>query len=162
MPIRDLPQSLLTCSEMPVGVFFTGFIFFCPVLCYKTKKTSPRLHTGTKYFYLCGPPTSYLSKNLTHMPRKLSTDHPGQILDTRYIKAHQLTITEVANALGIARKNLYAVIKGDYAISVDMAFKLSKAFDTTPEYWLKAQLNYDLAKGYQTGRKLKVKRLIKR
>jgi addiction module HigA family antidote len=68
----------------------------------------------------------------------------------------------VAEALGIARKNLYAVIKGDYAISVDMAFKLSKAFDTTPEFWLKAQLNYDLAKGYQAARKHKVKRLIKR
>ena len=96
------------------------------------------------------------------MPRKISTDHPGQILETRYIRPHQLTITEVANALGIARKNLYAVIKGDYAVSIEMAFKLSKAFDTTPEYWLKAQLNYDLAKGYATGRKLKVKRLIKR
>jgi antitoxin HigA-1 len=96
------------------------------------------------------------------MPRKPSPNHPGQILDTRYIKAHQLTITEVAEALGIARKNLYAVIKGDYAVSVDMAFKLSKAFDTTPEFWLKAQLNYDLAKGYEAGRKHKVKRLIKR
>jgi antitoxin HigA-1 len=96
------------------------------------------------------------------MPRKSTPNHPGQILETRYIKPHQLTITEVAAALGIARKNLYAVIKGDYAVSVDMAFKLSKAFDTTPEFWLKAQLNYDLAKGYEAGRKHKVKRLIKR
>jgi plasmid maintenance system antidote protein VapI len=42
-----------------------------------------------------------------------------------------------------------------------MAFKLSKAFDTTPEFWLQAQMNYDLAKGYKEASKIKVKRLIK-
>jgi addiction module HigA family antidote len=67
----------------------------------------------------------------------------------------------VAGALGVARKNLYAVIKGEYAISTEMAFKLSKAFDTTPEFWMQAQMNYDLAKGYKEASKIKVKRLIK-
>jgi len=90
-----------------------------------------------------------------------SPAHPGQLLEALYIKPHRLTITEVADALGVARKNLYAVINGKYAISVDMAFKLSKAFDTTPEFWLQAQLNYDLAAGYKTANKIKVKRLIK-
>ena len=95
------------------------------------------------------------------MPRMHSPSHPGQILEKIYIKPHHLTITEVAGALGIARKNLYAVIKGEYAISVDMAFKLSKAFDTTPEFWLQAQMNYDLAKGHKEAGKIKVKRLLK-
>ena len=96
------------------------------------------------------------------MPRMHSPSHPGQILEEIYIKPHHLTITEVAGALGIARKNLYAVIKGEYAISVDMAFKLSKAFDTTPEFWLQAQMNFDLAKGYKEANKIKVKNLIKK
>jgi addiction module HigA family antidote len=65
-----------------------------------------------------------------------------------------------ASALGVARKNLYAIIKGEYSISVEMA--LSKAFDTTPEFWLQAQMNYDLAKGYKEASKIKVKRLIKK
>lgn len=90
-----------------------------------------------------------------------SPAHPGQILEELYIKPHNLTITEVAGALGVARKNLYAVIKGEYAISTEMAFKLSKAFDTTPEFWMQAQMNYDLAKGYKGAGKIKVKRLIK-
>ena len=90
-----------------------------------------------------------------------SPAHPGQILEELYIKPHNLTITEVASALGVARKNLYAIIKGEYSISVEMAFKLSKAFDTTPEFWLKAQMNYDLAKGYKEASKIKVKRLLK-
>jgi addiction module HigA family antidote len=90
-----------------------------------------------------------------------SPAHPGQILEELYIKPHNLTITEVAGALGIARKNLYAVIKGEYAISTEMAFKLSKAFDTTPEFWMQAQMNYDLAKGYKEAAKIKIRRLIK-
>jgi len=90
-----------------------------------------------------------------------SPSHPGQILEELYIKPHRLTITEVAEALGIARKNLYAVINGEYAVSIEMAFKLSKAFNTTPEFWLQAQLNYDLAKGYREVGKIKIKRLVK-
>jgi len=86
--------------------------------------------------------------------------HPGQILDELYIKPHQLAITDVAEALGIARKNLYAILKGEYAISVEMAFKLSKAFDTTPEFWLQAQLHFDLAKGYKESGSIKIKSLI--
>ena len=88
-----------------------------------------------------------------------SPAHPGRILEEMYIKPHNLTVTEVARALGVARKNLYAIINGQYAISVEMAFKLSKAFDTTPEFWLQAQMNYDLAKGYKEAGKIKVKRL---
>lgn len=95
------------------------------------------------------------------MTRMHSPSHPGQILEELYIKPHHLTITEVAGALGIARKNLYAVIHGKYSISVEMAFKLSKAFDTTPEFWLQAQMNYDLAKGYKEAKKVRIKRLIK-
>lgn len=90
-----------------------------------------------------------------------SPARPGQILEELYIKPHQLTITEVAEALGVARKNLYAIINGEYAVSVDMAFKLSKAFDTTPEFWLQAQMNYDLARGHKEAGKLKIKSLIK-
>lgn len=95
------------------------------------------------------------------MPRMHSPAHPGQILEELYIKPHNLTITEVASALGVARKNLYAIIKGEYSVSVEMAFKLSKALNTTPEFWLQAQMNYDLAKGYKESGKMKVKRLIK-
>lgn len=89
-----------------------------------------------------------------------SPAHPGQILEVLYIKPHQLAITDVAEALGIARKNLYAILKGEYAISVEMAFKLSKAFDTTPEFWLQAQLHFDLAKGYKESGTIKIKSLI--
>lgn len=89
-----------------------------------------------------------------------SPAHPGQILEALYIKPHRLAITDVAEALGIARKNLYAILKGEYAISVEMAFKLSKAFDTTPEFWLQAQLHFDLAKGYKESGRIKIKSLI--
>lgn len=95
------------------------------------------------------------------MPRMNSPAHPGQILEELYIKPHNLTMTEVASALGVARKNLYAIIKGEYSVSVEMAFKLSKAFDTTPEFWLQAQMNYDLAKGYKEASRIKVKHLLK-
>jgi antitoxin HigA-1 len=59
--------------------------------------------------------------------------HPGEILKADYIDPLKLTITDVAEELGMARKNLSAIINGRTGISSEMALRLSQAFDTTPE-----------------------------
>jgi plasmid maintenance system antidote protein VapI len=40
-----------------------------------------------------------------------------------------------------------------------MAYRLHKAFGSTPEFWLRLQMSYDLAHTKKTASKLKVKRL---
>jgi addiction module HigA family antidote len=77
--------------------------------------------------------------------------HPGElILETieglREETAQKLTITEVAKGLQTTRKTLSAIINGKQGISPEMALKLSASFtNTTPEFWLRVQENYDLA-----------------
>jgi addiction module HigA family antidote len=56
-----------------------------------------------------------------------------------------LTYEEVAEGLEISRKTLSAIINQKQGISSEMALKLAKAFNTTPDFWLRAQKNYDLA-----------------
>ena len=70
--------------------------------------------------------------------------HPGKILKELYIKPLHLTITEVAEGIGITRKSLSELINGKYGVSVDVATRLAKAFSTTPESWLNLQQQYDL------------------
>ena len=41
-------------------------------------------------------------------------------------------------------KTLSAIINGKQAITAEMALKLAKAFNTSAEFWLHAQENYDL------------------
>jgi antitoxin HigA-1 len=49
-----------------------------------------------------------------------------------------------ANNLGVARKTLSMLLNKHQGISAEMALRLAKAFNTTPELWMNMQRNYDL------------------
>ena len=74
----------------------------------------------------------------------MQPEHPGAILKEMYMEPLGLTITETAQALGIARKNLSAIVNGRAGISTDMAVRLSEAFNTSAEVWVGLQKDYDL------------------
>ncbi len=76
--------------------------------------------------------------------------HPGRILKQECIDPIGLTITEAALKLGISRQTLSEVINGKAGISPLMALKLGKAFNTTPEFWINMQSQYDLAQARKT------------
>ena len=70
--------------------------------------------------------------------------HPGKIIREDYLKPLSMTINEFASVLGISRKTLSKIINERGAITPDMALRLSRAFNTTPDFWLNLQKNYDL------------------
>jgi antitoxin HigA-1 len=77
--------------------------------------------------------------------------HPGELiretLDGIYEETgKKLTVEQVAAALGTTRKTLSAIINGKSAVSPEMAIRLGAAFpNTTPEFWLGVQEDYNLA-----------------
>ena len=70
--------------------------------------------------------------------------HPGEILLKDYIEPLSLTIANLANALGVSRKSISAIVNERQSVTPDMALRLSKAFDTSPELWLNLQKYFDL------------------
>lgn len=78
------------------------------------------------------------------MKRDLPPVHPGEILREEYIKERNLTVTEVAKGLGVARANLSAIVNERAGISPELAVKLSEAFGNTAEFWVNLQKNYEL------------------
>ena len=76
--------------------------------------------------------------------------HPGEIIREEYLKPLKITVTEAALKLGIARKNLSAIVNEKAGISPAMALKLAKAFNTTPDLWINMQTHYDLAQARRT------------
>ena len=70
--------------------------------------------------------------------------HPGEVLKGLYMEDRQLSVTDTANALGVTRQNLSAIINGRTGISPEMAQRLSIAFGTEAEMWMNMQKIYDL------------------
>ncbi|TAJ91805.1 MAG: addiction module antidote protein, HigA family [Gammaproteobacteria bacterium] len=85
--------------------------------------------------------------------------HPGEIIKELCLDPLGLSVTEAAEALGVSRKTLSSILNGRAGISPEMAIRLSKAFDTTPESWMNQQAQYDLWQAQQVAGSIKVKRL---
>ena len=83
--------------------------------------------------------------------------HPGEIIQ-EYMEGLGLTVSALAAHLKITRANLSRMIHGRTGVSAEMAVRLSEAFGTTPEVWIRLQANYGLAKALR-GRRVKIARL---
>ena len=70
--------------------------------------------------------------------------HPGEILREGYLIPMGLNITHTAKKLCITRNNLSNIVNEKTGISAEMACRLAIAFNTTPEFWLNMQQQYDL------------------
>lgn len=86
--------------------------------------------------------------------------HPGEVLRALCLEPLGLSVTDAAKALGVSRKTLSSLLNGRAGISPEMAIRLARAFDTTPESWLNQQVQYDLWEAEARARKLKVQKLI--
>jgi antitoxin HigA-1 len=51
----------------------------------------------------------------------------------------------LANHLNIPRQNIHEIIAGQRGITPETAWLLSQALNTTPQFWMNLQTNYDLA-----------------
>lgn len=70
-----------------------------------------------------------------------------------------LTVTEVAEALGVNQETLSAILNGKANINPEIAIRVSQAFGTSAESWLNQQTQYDLWQAEMTIGDIKVKRL---
>jgi addiction module HigA family antidote len=68
--------------------------------------------------------------------RKRPPAHPGLILRNHHLDPLSMTVTDLANVLGISRKTVSKIVNERGSITPDMALRLSRAFDTSPELWL--------------------------
>jgi addiction module HigA family antidote len=91
------------------------------------------------------------------MPMK-NPPHPGRSIRTACLLPLGLSVTAGAEVLGVTRQTLNNVLNGKSGISPQMAIRLSKAFGSTPETWLRMQLAYDLAQARKEESKIKVRR----
>lgn len=68
--------------------------------------------------------------------------HPGRIL--RGILAESgIPLARFAKHPGVSRPTVYALLKQERPVTVDMAARLSRAFGNSTRFWLNLQANHD-------------------
>jgi addiction module HigA family antidote len=75
--------------------------------------------------------------------------HPGEFITAVYLEPNGLSGRELAAKLGVAPSTLNRVLTGASGVSPEMALRLSKCLDRTPESWLAMQYSHDLWRARQ-------------
>ena len=79
------------------------------------------------------------------IPSNRIASHPGLILLNEFITPLGLSQKTLANHLGIPVQRVNEIVRGKRGVSPDTAWLLSKAFNTSPEFWLNLQAIHDLS-----------------
>jgi len=79
------------------------------------------------------------------IPQHRTATHPGMILLHEYLEPLALTQKALAVHLGVPVQRINEIVRGKRGISPDTAWLFSKAFSTTPEFWLNLQATHDLS-----------------
>ena len=83
-------------------------------------------------------------KVLPVIERKICPNHPGTVLKAFFLDELNITIKDFAEAIGVSRKAVSAIVNQHKSITPEMAIRFSKALNTTADIWLNLQKNYDL------------------
>ena len=83
------------------------------------------------------------------MARMHNPPHPGEVLREWL---GEISVTEAAHRLGVARITLSRLLNAKSGVSADMALRLESALGTSAEMWLGLQMEYDLWRASQKQR----------
>jgi len=88
---------------------------------------------------------------MAEQKKKLAPTHPGELLRNEIMPAVKLTQEKLAALLGVSRRTVNEIVTEKRSLSADMAHRLSRLFNTTPELWLGLQQDVDLWKAAKAG-----------
>ncbi len=84
----------------------------------------------------------------------------GEWLKTEIVEANGISINRLAEAFGVSRQALSALLNGHAALSADMAIRFEHAFGVKADTLMRMQMRYELAKAREHEGGLKVERLV--
>ena len=80
------------------------------------------------------------------LPENRIPTHPGEILLEEFLVPMRISQAALARHLGIPSRRINAIVRGRSGVTATTAWLLAQAFNTTPEFWMRLQINYDLAR----------------
>ncbi|MGH9588801.1 MAG: HigA family addiction module antitoxin [Terracidiphilus sp.] len=71
--------------------------------------------------------------------------HPGEFLRDDFLAPLGLSANALAIALRVPVTRISEIVRERRGITADTALRLARYFGTTPDFWMKLQMAYDLA-----------------
>lgn len=91
---------------------------------------------------------------------RMKPAHPGAFIRREILEPLGLTVTRAAEALGVTRLALSALLNQRASLSPEMALRVEKAFGVRMDTLLRMQAAYDIACAREREREIKVKRFV--
>ena len=76
-----------------------------------------------------------------------------ELLREDVLPAAGISQTELAERLGVSRRTINAIVNERRPVTTDIAHRLARMFDTTPDVWVTMQMAVDLWDSLQANRK---------
>jgi addiction module HigA family antidote len=78
------------------------------------------------------------------MPKLLAPIHPGEIIREEILIPLTMSVNQLAKHLAVDAARLNEIVRSRRGITADTALRLARYLGTTPEFWLKLQVHYEL------------------
>ena len=95
--------------------------------------------------------------------RQRRPTHPGELLREEILPAAKITQAELAKRMGVSRRTVNEICQERRGVSADVAHRLARVLNTTPDLWINMQAAVDVwdaldanSRDYQKIKPLKV------
>jgi addiction module HigA family antidote len=75
---------------------------------------------------------------------KLAPIHPGEVLLEEFLKPMGISQNQLALAIRVPARRINEIVQGKRRVTPDTALRLARFFNTSPQFWLGLQMDYDL------------------
>ena len=70
--------------------------------------------------------------------------HPGEVLLEEFLRPLDLSQNRLAIAVGVPPRRINEIVLGKRRITADTALRLASYFETSAQFWMGLQTDYDL------------------
>ena len=96
---------------------------------------------------------------MVRMPTHRPPTHPGEILLEEFLRPLGLTQVDLAKRIGVPIQRVNEIVKGKRGVTPDTALRLEAALGASAQFWLNAQLAWDLWEQLHSPAAAEIKRI---